>query len=645
MKNNLLNTTYFFSIDLLTARKNIKQKMERQRDLFKKYTTFLQQAIESQEKVDNISLGENGHPQLAALNSNLVASNFSWVRNAKVDIGSLLVSATPSDIRYIVLLAFYQRNCRGIGKGEKKISYEIFLQLMEHFPALVFDVLPLIPEFGYYKDWVHLLEMCDSPKKEELGSKITELFGEQIKKDLAMVEEWEQGDKKGPRPPISNAAKYFPSSGKKGDKTTGLFDMVAKFLFPVQVGVQALEGKTLEQRRKAWCWAKGNLRSMITRLRSFIGVAETFQCSGKYTELFQEGTFVQKGAKWVLNNSHALLNEIKGIRLTEEQDETGNRYPESPDRVECRQKYLKHLVEKGISGKTLMIHELVEKVLSEPGMSKGIRIQINAQYNSLIEDIVKTYSEVDELAKAQGLPPPDRPEICPLSDVSGSMNGTPMHVSIGMGIVGSDPRIASPECANLVLTFETQPRFHSLVECKDFVEKVHSLQKAPWGGSTNFHLALDLIKKVVVDNGWSPERVKALKLIVVSDMQFNAACAGSPWDTAYDLIRKSFAENGYEPPTIVFINARASTGYPCDSDEPGTMLLSGWNPSIFKFLLTGEMEKEEEVVDESGEVRQVKRKVTPEEALQQILDNQVFDPVREVLDRHMDGIAEILESV
>ena len=308
---------------------------------------------------------------------------------------------------------------------------------------------------------------------------------------------------------------------------------------------------------------------------------------------------------------------------------------------------MKHLVEKGsISGKTLMIHELVEKVLSEPDMSKGIRMQINAQYNSLIEDIVKTYSEVDELAKAQGLPPPDRPEICPLSDVSGSMNGTPMHVSIGMGIVGSDPRIASPECANIVLTFETQPRFHSLVECKDFVDKVHSLKEAPWGGSTNFYLALKLLLELFVDNGWSSERVKALKLIVVSDMQFNAACAGSPWDTAYDLIRKSFAENGYEqPPTIVFINARASSGYPCGSDEPGTMLFSGWSPSIFKFLLTGEMEKEEEVVDESGEVRQVKRKVTSEEALQQILDNPVFDPVREVLDRHMDGIAEILQQM
>ena len=212
-----------------------------------------------------------------------------------------------------------------------------------------------------------------------------------------------------------------------------------------------------------------------------------------------------------------------------------------------------------------------------------------------------------------------------------------------MGIVGSDPRIASPECANLVLTFDTNPVFHSLVECKDFVDKVHSLSTAPWGGSTNFHLAMDLIKKVVVDNNWPPERVKALKLIVVSDMQFNAA-SNSPWDTAYDLIRKSFAKNGYEPPTIVFINARASTGYPCDSDEPGTMLFSGWSPSIFKFLLTGEMEKEEEVTDESGEVTKVKRKITPEEALQQILDNPVFDPVRQVVDRHMEGITEILRS-
>ena len=249
-----------------------------------------------------------------------------------------------------------------------------------------------------------------------------------------------------------------------------------------------------------------------------------------------------------------------------------------------------------------------------------------------------------ELRKSQDLPPPNLGSWVIMSDVSGSMSGIPMFVSIGMGILGSDPRIASTEFANLVQTFDTNPVFHSLVECKDFVDKVHSLSTAPWGGSTHFHRAMDLIKKVVVDNSWPPEQVKALKLIVVSDMQFNSAC-NSRWDTAYDCIKKSFAKNGYEPPTIIFINARASTGYPCDSDEPGTMLLSGWSPSIFKFLLTGEMEKEEEVIDESGETIQVKRKVTPEEALQQILDNSVFDPVRQVIDRHMEGITEILHSL
>ena len=140
-------------------------------------------------------------------------------------------------------------------------------------------------------------------------------------------------------------------------------------------------------------------------------------------------------------------------------------------------------------------------------------------------------------------------------------------------------------------------------------------------------------------------------MLVVSDMQFDQADgygafgsrSGSSkpasWETSYEKIRVMFHDLGvkvhgapFDPPKIIFWNVRATEGFPVEADQPGVMLMSGYSPALMKFVFSGEMEAEVEVVDEAtGEVTTVKRQITPREALHKVLSDTGLDPVRDVL--------------
>ena len=66
----------------------------------------------------------------------------------------------------------------------------------------------------------------------------------------------------------------------------------------------------------------------------------------------------------------------------------------------------------------------------------------------------------------------DTGNLIVMSDVSGSMSGDPMLVSIGMGILISE--ICHPAFRDLVLTFSDNPMFHDLSNCSTFCEKVET---------------------------------------------------------------------------------------------------------------------------------------------------------------------------
>ena len=68
--------------------------------------------------------------------------------------------------------------------------------------------------------------------------------------------------------------------------------------------------------------------------------------------------------------------------------------------------------------------------------------------------------------------------VC-MADVSGSMAGTPMHVSIALGILLSE--LTAPPFRDRVLTFSAVPQWHVFAPEMTYVQKVLSLKRADWG--------------------------------------------------------------------------------------------------------------------------------------------------------------------
>ncbi|GAB9473514.1 hypothetical protein Gpo141_00010664 [Globisporangium polare] len=216
-----------------------------------------------------------------------------------------------------------------------------------------------------------------------------------------------------------------------------------------------------------------------------------------------------------------------------------------------------------VNAKALFPHQVVGQYLSRGEVDE----LLEAQWNVMVEE-----------ASAMG----SMKKTLVLSDVSGSMSGTPMEVSIALGLLVSS--LALDEYKDLVLTFESQPRFHHVVGA-NLYERVRNLSAAPWGGSTDFAAAfravLTLAKKSQLSEEQMPDR-----LIVVSDMQFNQA--DHNFETNYQVLKREFEEAGYVVPHLVFWNVSGSTkDVPTFSGEAKVSLVSGFSTAILKSVLSG----------------------------------------------------------
>ena len=203
-----------------------------------------------------------------------------------------------------------------------------------------------------------------------------------------------------------------------------------------------------------------------------------------------------------------------------------------------------------------------------------------------------------------------------LADVSGSMSGLPMDVCIALSILLSD--LFEGPFKNKVLTFETNPQWHT-IQGNTLSEKYNSLKRAPWGGSTNFHLALKCILDTAIQNKLSDDDMPKI-LYVFSDMQWDAACgiySSRPNKVGFDLTEQQFTEAGYKMPHIVFWNLRATNTYNNNSQQKNTTMMSGFSPNLFKQFMNGNFIEH-----------------TPWSSLKELLDSERYEPIQNILQKY-----------
>ena len=590
-----------------------------------------------------------------------------------------VIAAKVTDLFVLLMQTRWSRG----GKGERSLALSALRILYPLYPSVVTALLALLPSFGYWKDPLLYLKECHPPttplgdprlsasdavskhrrsgirasavssplpmapltssQLASLTSSVFGLFASTLRADLAELE-LSKAECRAPSN-VSLCAKYAPSEKKEFDRLFAAVQGIASAMFPA-----ASSHKD----------AKKQYRKACAQLRVFLDVPEVKECARNFKDL----DFDHVPSLCLSRKMNAYLNEKSGGGGSDDDakyEETGNRHPEDADRVLCR----KHLIEKtmskgGVKGKDLFPHELVEKVCGDgpygkapKAASKAAALVVNSQWNAIRDGVLAQVSARKELLAKDaaaaagggggGAPAAaknaafDLGKVIVMSDVSGSMNGTPMMVSIAMGLLMSE--ICHPAFRDLVLTFDSNPVFHRLPAEASFTARAKSLQGAPWGGSTNFFGAMQAVASLVRENRLTAEEVP--DLMVVSDMQFDEADHGDKWETMYDKIVSLFHDLGMElhgkpmaAPSIIFWNVRAAEGFPCSADQRGVMFLSGYSASLMKFVLSGEMETSDVVVnEETGEVDVVKRTLTPHETLRKMLDDVGLLPVRELCER------------
>jgi len=243
---------------------------------------------------------------------------------------------------------------------------------------------------------------------------------------------------------------------------------------------------------------KKRYREIITALNRALDVTEVKMCSKRFSSINMSGV----PSRCMTRNQAAFSNELlptsewAGSHNTMN-PETGNRFPDDPDRVQCRKNLLKTLSPKGqgVKGAQLYPHEYVEQVLSTGNLSSTKELVLNSQWTSMRESIVemvKKRTDSVHITEKSSDSPTDVSSTntltlgnsIPLSDVSGSMSGTPMMVSIGLGILCSE--LAHESFRDLVMTFSGLASWECLKDCHSFVDKVKKLRSAHWEGSTEF---------------------------------------------------------------------------------------------------------------------------------------------------------------
>jgi len=179
-----------------------------------------------------------------------------------------------------------------------------------------------------------------------------------------------------------------------------------------------------------------------------------------------------------------------------------------------------------------------------------------------------------------------------VADVSGSMSGRPMAVSISLAMYISERNNGAFK--NRFITFSDEPTLQKVVG-NNIREKVFNLQRADWGMSTNLESVFNLILDTAKEHN-IPASELPIKIYIVSDMEFNTACH-HPNDTLFQNIKKKYEQANYKCPDLVFWNVNArNIQSPIKHDERGTCLVSGCSPSILKSLLSGNIVSAEQVM-------------------------------------------------
>ncbi|GMH03908.1 hypothetical protein Nepgr_005747 [Nepenthes gracilis] len=366
------------------------------------------------------------------------------------------------------------------------------------------------------------------PDYKFIHERISDLFADYLKSDLQSLNSGELNK-------ISLASKWCPSLDSSFDRSTLLCERIARKIFPQEL-YPGYEG--IEEAHYAYRVRDRLRKEVLVPLRRALELPEVYIGANQWNSLPYNRV------------ASVAMRTYKQLFLKHDKE----RFTDYLERVkEGKAK---------IAAGGLLPHEIIAALDNSDGDEVA-----ELQWKRMVGDLAQMGNLKNCIA------------IC---DVSGSMFGIPMEVSVALGVLVSE--LSDDPWKGKLITFSSNPQLH-LVEGDNLRSKTDSVRQMDWGMNTNFQKVFDLILQVAVEGNLKEDQM-IKRVFVFSDMEFDEA-SSNRWETDYMVIQRKFTEKGYGNvvPEIVFWNLRNSRATPVPGTQKGVALVSGFSKNLLKLFL------------------------------------------------------------
>ncbi|KAK9748882.1 hypothetical protein RND81_02G087800 [Saponaria officinalis] len=387
------------------------------------------------------------------------------------------------------------------------------------------------------------------PDYRFLHDRVSDLFSGRLRSDIECLGS-------GNLNKISLAAKWCPSLDSSFDRATLLCEAIARKIFPRE---ECKEYDGIEEAHYVYRVRDRLRKDVLVPLRKALELPEVFMAARRWNELpynrvasVAMKTYKELFIKHDEERFKGYLEDVKSGKLK-------------------------------IAAGALLPHEIISSL--NDGDNGDVA---ELQWKRMVDDMSKEGKLNNCIA------------VC---DVSGSMSGIPMEVSVALGLLLSE--LSEEPWKGKVITFSADPRLH-LIQGDDLKSKTDFIRQMDWGMNTNFQKVFDIILNVAVQGKLNPDQM-IKRVFVFSDMEFDEAtrennhygyrrgvkgAQANEWETDYNVIRRKFEEKGYGEavPEIVFWNLRDSRATPVSKNQKGCALVSGFSKNAMKLFLDGKQD-------------------------------------------------------
>ncbi|KAL8172274.1 hypothetical protein V2J09_024078 [Rumex salicifolius] len=366
------------------------------------------------------------------------------------------------------------------------------------------------------------------PDYRFLHDRISDLFAGCLKSDVESLNSGQTNK-------IGLAAKWCPSLDSSFDRSTLLCETVARKMFPRE---SLSEYAGIDDAHYAYRVRDRLRKEVLVPLRRALELPEVYMSANRWSEL-------------PYSRVASVAMKTYKEHFQKHDPERFSAYLESVKSGEAK-----------IAAGALLPHEVIKSLRDEDGGAVA-----ELQWRRMVDDLAQKGKMKNCIAVA---------------DVSASMSGIPMQVSIALGILVSE--LSEEPWKGKVITFSENPQLQ-VIEGEDLKSKVSFVEEMDWGGSTDFQKVFDAILEVTVKARLKPDQM-IKRVFVLSDMEFDEASA-NPWETDYMVIKRKYEEKGYVEavPEIVFWNLRDSLATPVPGDQKGVALVSGFSKNLLTMFL------------------------------------------------------------